>query len=57
MSALPAHLPQYALLVALVLSVLCWRVIQLVLTVLAAGFVMLVVVGMAGYGVFHMLLH
>lgn len=57
MSALPAHLPHYALLVALVLSVLCWRVLQLLLTVLAAGFVMLVVVGMAGYGVFHLLLH
>ena len=56
MNALPAQFPEFVLLVALLLTVLCWRVIQMILTVLAVGFVMLVVVGMAGYGVVEMLL-
>jgi hypothetical protein len=57
MNALSANFPELSLLLALLLSVLCWRVIQMILTMLAVGFVLLVVVGMAGYGTFQMLLH
>lgn len=56
MNALLAHVPQSAVVLALLLSVVCWRVIAKILTLLAVGFVMLVVVGMAGYGAFEMLL-
>lgn len=57
MNTLPANFPEVMLLLALVFTVLCWRVIQMILTVLAVGFVLLVVVGMAGYGTFQVLLH
>jgi hypothetical protein len=57
MNTLSANFPEVALLLALVLSVLCWRVISMILTVLAVGFVLLVMVGMAGYGMFQMLMH
>ena len=57
MNTLAANFPELALLTALVLSVLCWRVIQMILTMLAVGFVLLVIVGMAGYGTLHVLLH
>ena len=56
MNALSANFPELMLLSALLLSVLCWRVIQMILTMLAVGFVLLVVVGMAGYGAVQMLL-
>lgn len=55
MNALSAQFPELVLLVTLLLTVLCWRVIQMILTMLAVGFVMLVLVGMAGYGVVEML--
>jgi hypothetical protein len=55
MNSLPANFPEISLLVALLLSVVFWNVIRLVLTVLAAGFVVLVMVGMAGYGVLELL--
>ena len=57
MNTLSANFPEVALLLALVLSVLCWRVISMILTALAVGFVLIVMVGMAGYGMFQMLLH
>ncbi len=57
MNTLSANFPEVALLLALVLSVLCWRVISMILTALAVGFVLLVMVGMAGYGMFQMLIH
>ena len=57
MNALAENLAELALLLALVLSVLCWRVIEMILTMLAVGFVLLVTVGMAGYGTLHMLMH
>ena len=56
MNALSANFPELMLLLVLLLSVLCWRVIQMILTALAVGFVLLVVVGMAGYGAFEMLI-
>ena len=56
MNALLAHLPQSALLIAGLLAVVCWRVIAKILTALAVGFVLLVTVGMAGYGAFDLLL-
>lgn len=55
MNTLPAQFPEVMMLIALLLSVVFWRVIQLLLTALAVGFVILVVVGMAGYGAFAML--
>ena len=55
MNTLPAQFPEAVLLLALVFSVLCWRVISMILTMLAVGFVLLVTVGMAGYGVLEML--
>ncbi|MBL8926109.1 MAG: hypothetical protein JNM77_07705 [Pseudonocardia sp.] len=55
MNSLPANFPELALLLALLLSVVFWNVIRLVLAVLAAGFVLLVTVGMAGYGVLELL--
>jgi len=55
MNALSAQFPEAVMLVALLLSVVCWRVIQMILTALAVGFVLLVVVGMAGYGAFTLL--
>lgn len=55
MNALPAQFPEVMLLITLLLSVMFWRVIQLILTALAVGFVMLVVLGMAGYGALTML--
>jgi uncharacterized membrane protein len=57
MNTVAANFPELTLLLALVLSVLCWRVIQMILTMLAVGFVLLVIVGMAGYGTLHVLLH
>ena len=57
MNSLTANFPEVALLLALGLSVICWRVISMILTVLAVGFVLLVMVGMAGYGVVQVLLH
>ena len=55
MNALPAQFPEAMMLIALLLSVVCRRVIQMILTALAVGFVILVVIGMAGYGAFTML--
>jgi hypothetical protein len=55
MNTLPAHFPEVALLLALLLSVVFWNVVRLVLAALAVGFVLLVVVGMAGYGVVELL--
>lgn len=55
MNSLPANFPELALLLALLLSVVFWNVIRLVLAVLAAGFVLLVTVGMAGYGALELL--
>jgi hypothetical protein len=55
MNALSAQFPEAMMLVALLLSVVCWRVIQMILTALAVGFVLLVVVGMAGCGAFTLL--
>jgi hypothetical protein len=53
MTTLPASFPELMLLLALVASVFVWDVIKLLLTALAVGFVLLVVLGMAGYGMFH----
>jgi hypothetical protein len=55
MNTLPAHFPEISLLLALLLSVIFWNVLRLVLAVLAVGFVLLVMVGMAGYGVVELL--
>jgi hypothetical protein len=55
MNALPAQFPEAMMLVALLLSVVCWRVIQMILTALAVGFVVMVVIGMAGYGALTLL--
>ena len=57
MNTLAANLPELALLLALLLTVLCWHVIEMILTMLAIGFVLLVTVGMAGYGTLHLLMH
>ena len=57
MNTLATNFPEVALLLALGLSVVCWRVISMILTVLAVGFVLLVMVGMAGYGAFQVLMH
>jgi len=57
MNTLSTNFPEVALLLALVLSVLCRRVISMILTALAVGFVLLVMVGMAGYGMFQVLMH
>lgn len=51
------ELPEVLLLIALLLSVVFWRVVQLMLTLLAVGFILLVVVGMAGYGALELLQH
>ena len=56
MNAFSANFPELMLLMALLFSVVFRRIIAMILTALAVGFVLLVVVGMAGYGVFHMLL-
>jgi hypothetical protein len=50
MNSLPANFPEISLLLALLLSVVFWNVVRLVLAALALGFVLLVMVGMAGYG-------
>jgi predicted RND superfamily exporter protein len=55
MTTLPAEFPEAMLLIALVLSVAIRHVIQMILTVVAAGFVILVVLGLAGYGALTML--
>lgn len=55
MNTLPANFPELAILLALLLSVVFWNVVRLVLAALAVGFVLLVVVGMAGYGVLELL--
>ena len=55
MNSLPANFPEISLLLALLLSVIFWNVIRLVLAALAVGFVLLVMVGMAGYGVVDLL--
>jgi hypothetical protein len=55
MNSLPANFPEISLLLALLLSVIFWNVIRLVLAALAVGFVVLVMVGMAGYGVVELL--
>ena len=57
MNSLPADFPEIAILLALLLSVVFWNVIRLVLAVLAVGFIVLVVVGMAGYGLLAMAGH
>lgn len=54
MNSLPANFPELSLLVALLLSVVFWNVVRLVLAALALGFVLLVTVGMAGYGVLEL---
>ena len=56
MNSLPANFPEIVLLLALLCSVVFWRVIQLLLTLVAVGFVLLVVVGMAGYGFLELLM-
>lgn len=55
MNTLPANFPEVMLLLALLCSLIVWRVIAVILTVLAVGFVLLVVVAMAGYGVLELL--
>ena len=55
MNALPANFPEVLLLLSLVLSVVFWRVIKFILTLAAVGLVLLVVVGMAGYGFVELL--
>ncbi len=55
MNSLPANFPELSLLLALLLSVIFWNVFRFVLAVLAVGFVLLVMVGMAGYGVLELL--
>jgi hypothetical protein len=54
MNSLPANFPELSLLVALLLSVVFWNVVRLVLAALALGFVLLVTVGMAGFGVLEL---
>jgi hypothetical protein len=49
------NFPEISLLIALLLSVVFWNVVRLVLAALAAGFVLLVMAGMAGYGVLELL--
>ena len=56
MNTIPANFPEVVLLLALLFTVLCWRVIAKILTMLAVGFVLIVMVGMAGYGALHLLL-
>ena len=56
MNTLPANFPEVVLLLALLCTVLCWRVISMILTMLAVGFVLIVMVGLAGYGTLHLLL-
>jgi hypothetical protein len=55
MNSLPANFPEITLLLALLLSVIFWKAMRLVLVVLAVGFVLLVVVAMAAYGVLELL--
>ena len=55
MNTLPANFPELSILLALLLSVVFWNVVRLVLAALAVGFVLLVMVGMAGYGVLELL--
>ena len=55
MNTVSANFPELSILLALLLSVVFWNVVRLVLAVLAAGFVLLVIVGMAGYGVVELL--
>jgi hypothetical protein len=50
-----ANLPEMMVLLALLVSVACWNAIKLILTMMAVGFVLLVLTGMAGYGVIEML--
>jgi hypothetical protein len=52
MSMLPASFPELLLLLTLVVSVFVWDVITVILKAIAVGFVLLVVLGMAGYGMF-----
>jgi hypothetical protein len=52
MSMLPASFPELMLLLTLVVSVFVWDVITVILKAIAVGFVLLVVIGMAGYGMF-----
>ena len=52
MSMLPARFPELVLLLTLVVSVFVWDVITVILKAIAVGFVLLVVLGMAGYGMF-----
>jgi hypothetical protein len=52
MSMLPASFPELLLLLTLVVSVFVWDVITVILKAMAVGFVLLVVLGMAGYGMF-----
>jgi hypothetical protein len=55
MMTLPAQFPEAMLLIALLLSVAIRHVIQMILTALAVGFVVMVVIGMAGYGALTLL--
>ena len=55
MNTLPANFPELSILLALLLSVVFWNVVRLVLAALAVGFVLLVMVGMAGYGVLELI--
>jgi hypothetical protein len=55
MTTLPAQFPEVMLLIALLLSVAIRHVIQMILTALAVGFVVMVVIGMAGYGALTLL--
>jgi hypothetical protein len=52
MSMLPTSFPELMLLLTLVVSVFVWDVITVILKAIAVGFVLLVVIGMAGYGMF-----
>ena len=57
MNTLPTNFPEIAVLLALLLSVVLWNVIRLVLAALALGFILLVTLGMAGYGLLAMAGH
>jgi hypothetical protein len=55
MNSLPTNFPEMAILLAVLLSVIFWSVVRLVLAALAVGFVLLVVVGLAAFGVLELL--
>ena len=54
MSMLPAIFPELLLLLTLVVSVFVWDVINMILTAMAVGLVLVVILGLAGYGLLSM---